>query len=211
MTASLPAPPVAGSSPPTAATTGLEATPVAVAVAEGVRGPPVTTVTSGLAVAVGLGLGASTHLVTLTPLAAAVVVQKEPCAKAPDAGTRTVIKDNEANSSSLFTNPPLPIPPVVDPNLTELGTRINTNLDHCSHSFRSIPLRGRLVGMRGCTWAGFRFHAWAGRLGANVGPTPEGDGGRYDWSRTPGRMRDGLDIWKGGRRRRLSATTQDVV
>jgi hypothetical protein len=71
------------------------------------------TVTSGLAVAVGLG--ASTHLVTLTPLAVAVVVQKEPCAKALDATTRTVIKDNEVNSISLFTNPSLPMPPVVDP------------------------------------------------------------------------------------------------
>src|SRR5918997_2931459 len=115
MTASLPAPPVAGSWPPTAATTGLEATPEEVAVGEGVRGPPFTTVTSGLAVAVGLGLGAFTHLVTLKPLAAAVVVQKEPCAKAPDAGTRTMIKDNEVSSISLFTNPPLPMPPVVDP------------------------------------------------------------------------------------------------
>src|ERR687894_3154830 len=111
MTASLPAPPVAGSSPPAAATTGLEATPVAVAVGDGVRGPPLMTVTSGLAVAVGLG--ASTHLVTLTPLAVAVVVQKEPCAKALDASTRTAIKDDEANSISLFTNPPLPMPPVV--------------------------------------------------------------------------------------------------
>jgi hypothetical protein len=69
------------------------------------------TVTSGLAVAVGLG--ASTHLVTFAPLAVAVVVQKEPCAKALDASTRPVIKDNEANSISLFTNPPLPTPPVV--------------------------------------------------------------------------------------------------
>src|SRR5918997_278112 len=124
MTASLPEPPVAGSLPPTAATTELEkAAAVAVGVGDGVRGPPLTTVTSGVAVAVGLGLGASTHLVTLTPLAAAVLVQKEPCAKAPETGTRTVIKDNEVNSISLFTNPPLHTPPVVDPNLNQLGTR----------------------------------------------------------------------------------------
>ena len=64
------------------------------------------TVTSGLAVAVGLALGSSTHLVTLPPLAVAVVVQKEPCAKALDASTRTVIKDDEVNSISLFTNSP---------------------------------------------------------------------------------------------------------
>ena len=80
--------------------------PVAVAAGDGVRGPPLITVTSGLAVAVGLALGASTHLVTLTPLAAAVVVQKEPCAKALDASTRTLIKDDEVNSISLFTNSP---------------------------------------------------------------------------------------------------------
>ena len=97
------------------------------------------TVTSGVAVAVGLG--ASTHLLTLTPLAEAVVVQKEPCAKALDASTRTVIKDNEVKSISLFTNPPLPMPPVVDPNLNELGARINTTLDHRSHGFRSALLR----------------------------------------------------------------------
>ncbi len=95
------------------------------------------TVTSGLAVAVGLELGASTHLVTLTPLAAAVVVQKEPCAKAPDAGPRTVIKDNEVNSISLFTNPLSLCRQLWTHNLNELGTRINTNLDHRSHSFRS--------------------------------------------------------------------------
>src|SRR5918997_4666016 len=112
-TAILPAPPVSGSSPPTAATTGLVVAPVAVAVGDGVRGPPLITVTSGLVVAVGLG--ASTHLVTLTPLAVAVVVQKEPCAKALDASTRTAIKDDEVNSISLFTNPPLPMSPQVDP------------------------------------------------------------------------------------------------
>lgn len=104
------------------------------------------TVTSGLAVAVGLGLGASTHLVTLTPLAAAVVVQKEPCAKAPDAGPRTVIKDNEVNSISLFTNPLSLCRQLWTPNLNELGTRINTNLDHRSHSFRSTPSEVGLLG-----------------------------------------------------------------
>jgi hypothetical protein len=108
MIASLPAPPVGGSLPPTAATTGLEATPLAVAVGEGVRVPPSITVTSGLAVPAGVGLGASTHLVTLTPLAAAVVVQKEPCAKALGASARTAIKDNEVNGISLFTDAPSP-------------------------------------------------------------------------------------------------------
>jgi hypothetical protein len=165
MTASLPAPPVAGSSPPTAATTGLEATPVTVAVGDGVRGPPLTTVTSGLAVAVGLG--ASTHLVTLTPLAAAVVVQKEPCAKAPDAGTRTVITDNEVNSISLLTGPPLVMPPVVDPNLNELGTRINTTLDQRSHSRRSIPSE---AGSLGC--ATVRGLAAGSTPSWKIGPAP---------------------------------------
>jgi hypothetical protein len=123
------------------------------------------TVTSGLAV--GLGLGASTHLETLTPLAAAVVVQKEPCAKAPDAGTRMVIKDNEVNSISLFTNPPLHMPPVVDPNLNELGTRITTNLDHRSRSFRSIRSE---VGLLGC--ATVRELVAGSTPSPKIGPAP---------------------------------------
>ena len=82
--------------------------PLAVAVGDGLRGGPVWTVTSGVAVALGVGLGASTHLVTLTPLAVAVVVQKEPCAEAPGARIKTAIKDNEANiNSSLTDAPPL--------------------------------------------------------------------------------------------------------
>ena len=80
--------------------------PLAVAVGEGLRGGPAWTVTSGVAVA--LGLGASTHLVTLTPLAVAGGVQKEPCAEAPGARIRTAIKDNEANINSFLTDvPPL--------------------------------------------------------------------------------------------------------
>ncbi len=49
-------------------------------------------------------------MATAAPLALAVVVQKEPCAKALDASTRTVIKDDEVNSISLFINPPLLCP-----------------------------------------------------------------------------------------------------
>jgi hypothetical protein len=64
-------------------------------------------------VEVGVGLGASTHLVTLTPLAVACVVQKEPCAKALGESTNTTIKDNEANINSFLTNAP-PMPLVVD-------------------------------------------------------------------------------------------------
>ena len=80
--------------------------PLAVAVGEGLRGGPVWTVTSGVAVA--LGLGASTHLVTLVPLAVAVVVQKVPCAEAPGARIRTAIIANEVNiNSSLTDAPPL--------------------------------------------------------------------------------------------------------
>ena len=104
------------------------------------------TVTSGLAVAVGLALGASTHLVTLTPLEVAVVVQKEPCAKALDASTRTVIKDDEVNSISLFTSPPLSMPHLSTLNLTELGTRINTNL---AHRLPNRPLLVRETGRGG--------------------------------------------------------------
>ena len=61
------------------------------------------TVTSEPAVAEGDWLGASTHLVTLSPLAAALVVQKEPCAKVLGASPKTAIKDNEVNTNSLFT------------------------------------------------------------------------------------------------------------
>lgn len=86
----------------------------AVAVGEGVRGPPLITVRSGLAVAPGVGLGASTHLATVSPFAVALVVQKEPCAKALGASTKTEIKDNKANTNSFLTNAPLPKPLVVD-------------------------------------------------------------------------------------------------
>ncbi len=82
--------------------------PLAVAVGEGLRGGPVWTVTSGVAVALGVGLGASTHLVTLWPLEAAVVVQKEPCAEALGARIRTAIEANEVNINSFLTDvPPL--------------------------------------------------------------------------------------------------------
>ncbi len=82
--------------------------PLAVAVGDGLRGGPVWTVTSGVAVALGVGLGASTHLVTLWPVASAVVVQKEPCAEAPGASIKTAIMDNEVNVNSFLTDvPPL--------------------------------------------------------------------------------------------------------
>jgi hypothetical protein len=87
----------------------------AVAVGEAVSGPPLNTVTSGLAVALGVGLGASTHWVTVSSPAATLVVQKESCAKALDATTKSASKNNEANVNSLLTNPPIPTPPVVDP------------------------------------------------------------------------------------------------
>jgi hypothetical protein len=90
--------------PPTAAATDDIVVPSAVAV--GVRAPPLMTVTSGLAVALGIGLGASTHFSTLSPSAATLVVQKEACAKALDANPKTAIKDNEVNINSLFTNAP---------------------------------------------------------------------------------------------------------
>ena len=80
--------------------------PLAVAVGERLRGGPDWTVTSGVAVA--LGLGASTHLVTLTPLAVAVVVQKEPCAEAAGARIRTAIMANEADINSSLTSTPPP-------------------------------------------------------------------------------------------------------
>ncbi len=99
-------PPVGGSVPPAAWAT--------VAVGEGVRGPPLITVTSGLAVALGVGLGASTHLVTLSPLAVALVVQKESCARALGASTKTAIKDTKANTNNFLTNATLPKPLVVD-------------------------------------------------------------------------------------------------
>jgi hypothetical protein len=89
--------------------------PPAVAVGETVSGPPLMTVTSGLAVALGVGLGASTHLVTFSLSAATLVVQKESCAKALVALTMTATKDNHTNVNSLLTNVPLPMPAVVAP------------------------------------------------------------------------------------------------
>jgi hypothetical protein len=74
-----------------------------VAVGEAISGPPLMTVTSGLAVALGVGLGASTHLVTFSPPAATLVVQKESCAKALGALTMTETKDNHTNVNSLLT------------------------------------------------------------------------------------------------------------
>jgi hypothetical protein len=53
-------------------------------------------------------------LVTLAPLARALVVQKDPCANALGASTRTAIKDNDVNTSSLLTSSPLQLPLVVD-------------------------------------------------------------------------------------------------
>jgi len=100
---------------------------LAVALGEGVRGPPLITVTSGLAVTLGVGLGASTHLVTLSPLAVALAVQKEPCAKALGASTKTAIKDNKVDTNSFLTNAPLPKLPMLWTNLNETSTRINTN------------------------------------------------------------------------------------
>ena len=100
---------------------------LAVALGEGVRGPPLITVTSGLAVTLGVGLGASTHLVTLSPLAVALAVQKEPCAKALGASTKTAIKDNKIDTNSFLTNAPLPKLPMLWTNLNETSTRINTS------------------------------------------------------------------------------------
>ena len=89
--------------PPTAAA----AEDIFVPPAVGVRGPPLMTVTSGLAVALGIGLGASTHVATFSPPSAAtLVVQKESCAKALDASPKTANKDNEVNNNSRFTNAP---------------------------------------------------------------------------------------------------------
>ena len=109
-------PPVGGSVPPAAWATVDRVVPPgeAVALGEGVRGPPLITVTPGLAVTLGVELGASTHLVALPLLAPALVVQKEPCAKALGASPKTAIKDNEVNTNSFLTNPPLPIPLAVD-------------------------------------------------------------------------------------------------
>jgi hypothetical protein len=93
--------------PPTAAATDDMVVPpaIGVAVADGVSGPPLMTVTSGLAVALGIGLGASTHVATFSPPSAAtLVVQKEFCAKALDASPKTTIKDNEVKIISLFIN-----------------------------------------------------------------------------------------------------------
>ena len=98
----------------------------AVAVGEGVTGPPLITVTSGLAVTLGVGLGASTHLATLSPLVVGLVVQKEPCAKAVGASTKTAIKDNEVNTNSFLTNAPLSLScSLWTTNLNETSTRIN--------------------------------------------------------------------------------------
>jgi hypothetical protein len=84
--------------------------PLAVAVGLAVRDGPAWTVTSGLAVAVGVGLGASTHLVTFSPPAATLVVQKEPCANALGASTNMASKDNKVNIDSFLMNAPLPYP-----------------------------------------------------------------------------------------------------
>jgi hypothetical protein len=85
-----------------------------VALGEGVRGPPLITVTSGLAVTLGVELGASTQFVALPLLAVALVVQKDPCANALGASPKTAIKDNEVNTNSFRTNAPLPLPLDVD-------------------------------------------------------------------------------------------------
>ena len=67
-------------------------------------------------------------MVSLSPLAVALVVQKEPCAKALGASTKTAIKDNEINANSFLTDAPLPKPPMLwSPNLNETITRINTS------------------------------------------------------------------------------------
>jgi len=93
--------------PPVATAAEGIVVPLAVAVGLAVRGGPAWMVMSGLAVALGIGLGASTHLVTFSAeLAATLVVQKEPCAKALDARPKTAIKDNEVNINSLLTNAP---------------------------------------------------------------------------------------------------------
>src|SRR5215213_8793149 len=127
MRASLAAPPVSGSSPPTAATTGAtEPEAAAVAVGEAVRVPSSITVTSGLAVALGVGLGASTHFVTLAPLAAAVVVQKEPCAKALGASTSAPVRHNEVSISNLLTTPPAPGRWLWTAKLNQTGAECNT-------------------------------------------------------------------------------------
>jgi hypothetical protein len=98
---------------------------VAVGAVPGVPPPP--RVTSGLAVTLAAGFGASTHLATLSPLALAVVVQKEPCARTPGASTRTETRDTEADTTSFLTGSPLPEPLVVGVhNLNETGARINT-------------------------------------------------------------------------------------
>jgi hypothetical protein len=108
-----PPPPVGGSMPPTALTAEEKAVSLAVAMAvgaevavgEGVRGPPPITVTSGPAVAVGSG--ASTHLVTLSPVAPALVVQNEPCAKALGASANTPTKHSKVSINNLLTTPAL--------------------------------------------------------------------------------------------------------
>src|SRR5215213_3105637 len=120
-------PPVGGSVPPAAWATEDRVVPLGVALGEGVRGPPLITVTSGLALTLGIELGASTHLVTLSPLEVALVVQKEPCAKALGASTKTAIKDNKVDTNSFLTNAPLPKLPMLWTNLNETSTRINTS------------------------------------------------------------------------------------
>jgi hypothetical protein len=155
MSAILAAPPVAGSLPPTAATTAAEPEAVAVAVGEGVRGPPLITVTSGLAVTLGVGLGASTHLVTLAPLAAAVVVQKEPWARALGASTNTPTRHNEVIISNLLTTPPTLGRWLWTANLNETSTKSNTNLPKKAvlgqpHlHLRLLSQRGRETELRG--------------------------------------------------------------
>ena len=79
--------------------------PPAIAVADGVSGPPLMTVTSGLAVALGVGLGASTHSVTFSPSAATLVVHKESCAKAAGATVNAPTRDNKATNSNFLTGP----------------------------------------------------------------------------------------------------------
>jgi hypothetical protein len=63
------------------------------------------TVTSGLAVALGVGLGTSTHSVTFSPSAATLVVHKESCAKAAGATVNAPTSDNKVTSSNFLTVP----------------------------------------------------------------------------------------------------------
>jgi hypothetical protein len=79
--------------------------PPAKAVGDGVSGPPLMTVTSGLAVALGVATGASTHLVTFSPPAATLVVHRESCAKATGATSNAPTIDNKATNSNFLTVP----------------------------------------------------------------------------------------------------------